>query len=470
VAGHAAAFVEAVTDVRRAVPPDTALYAPGVATPRNVATLAYAGVDLFDAKLARVRGRQGRYLTAEGEYRLEDLSELPGRFPSDPPRDEFDREACVEHNVAALEAELATVRSRIRNGRLRDYVEGQARHEGWLTATFRELDQEWGYLEERTPTVRGTEMTAASEDTLQRVEIRRYADRVTSRYRDRFDGPLVLVPCSARKPYSESQSHGQFRGAVDYRAPMASMTSPIGVVPQELELTYPAQHYDTPVTGRWTAGEREFVAEVLRRFLERCDYERVVAHVPPEGYRDVCETVEPDVSASFEYTVVDHPTTEASLGNLQTALSGERRYRKRTRQHNTLRAVADYQFGDGAGEALFEDPTVTGRYPKLQARESGDQLAALVPRYGTLAFTLAGARRARERGVPVGRVEIDSFVPRGSVLAPGVVEADPDVRVGDEVLVEGPEAFAVGRAQMSGPEMTESTRGIAVQVRHSTET
>ena len=67
------------------------------------------------------------------------------------------------------------------------------------------------------------------------------------------------------------------------------------------------------------------------------------------------------------------------------------------------------------------------------------------------------------------RAEIDDFVPQGSVLAPGVVDAGDDVRVGDEVVVEGPSALAVGRAGMSGPEMTGSTRGIAVQVRHSRE-
>ncbi|CDK39743.1 PUA domain containing protein [Halorubrum sp. AJ67] len=62
--------------------------------------------------------------------------------------------------------------------------------------------------------------------------------------------------------------------------------------------------------------------------------------------------------------------------------------------------------------------------------------------------------------------EIDAFVPHGSVLAPGVVDADDGIRVGDEVVIEGPKAFAVGRAEMSGPEMAGSTRGVAVQVRH----
>ncbi len=470
-AGHAERVLDAVLTVRRATPPDTALYLPGVATPRNVAALTYAGVDLFDAKLARVRGNQGRYLTTEGEYTLGDdhLNELPAPFPGEPPLDTFDREDCVKHNVAALESELATVRTRVTNGRLRDYVEGQARHQNWLTALFRLFDDEWGYVEERTPIYRSAPLAAASEDALRRAEIRRFADRVTSRYRPRFDDlPLVLVPCSARKPYSESQSHAQFHKAIGYRGHVVSVTSPIGAVPQELELVYPAQHYDAVVTGRWTAGEREFVSEVLSRYLDCADYPRVVAHVP-EDYRSVVEAALDGRDLPVSWTVDDHPTTDDSLAALSGALAGEESYRKRTRQHRTLRALADYQFGARAGEALFaDDLRVQGRYPKLVAYEGDEQVAALVPQYGSLAFTLAGADRALARGV-APRVEIDDFVPRGSVLAPGVVDAADDVRVGDEVVIEGPRALAVGRAAMSGPEMRASTRGVAVDVRHAEE-
>jgi archaeosine synthase len=467
MAGHAAAFVEGIVETRESIPADTALYLPGVATPANVATLAYAGVDLVDADRAVVKGTQGKYLTTDGAYFLEDLTDLPCACPAcRRSRAEFDRQDCVTHNKNALRAALSTVRERIRAGRLRDYVEGQARHENWLTAVVRRLDREYGYLERRTPVLRRATLTAASEDTLRRVEIQRFAERVTDRYRPRFDAPLVLVPCSAAKPYSESQSHRQFRDAVDYRAHLVSITSPIGVVPQELELTYPAQHYDSVVTGDWSATEVEFVASVLAAYLDGADYPRIVAHVP-EDYRPIVERVEPDLDVPVEYTVADHPTTDESLANLRAALEGERRYRKRERQHNTLRAIADYQFGPGAGDDLFEELRAGSRYPKLRAlAPDGEQLAAMVPQYGVLALTLAGAKRWVDSPVPVRRVEIDGFVPHGSVLAPGVVDAPASVRVGDEVVIEGPRAFAVGRAEMHGPEMAESTRGIAASVRH----
>jgi archaeosine synthase len=465
--GHARAFVEGLIDVRGTVPADTALYLPGVALPANAPLLVYAGVDLVDPARAIVKGTQGKYLTSDGEFFLSDLTELPCPCPAcSTSIGAFGREECVEHNVRALAAELATVRERIREGRLRDYLEGQVRHDPWLTAALRRFDSQYTYIETRTPVLRNTELLATTEDAMRRVEIQRFADRVTSRYRSRFDAPLVLVPCSARKPYSESQSHGQFNDAIRYRGHVVSMTSPIGVVPQELEHTYPAQHYDSAVTGRWSAEEIEFVASVLSRYLACNDYPRVIAHVPPEGYREVCERAAEATDTEMEFTVPDHPTTDESLTNLAATLEGEPRYGKREREHDTIRAIADYQFGAGAGEALFEDIEVESRIPKLRVLAGSEQLATMVPQYGVLALTLAGARRWTDSEVPTRKVEIDGFVPRGSVLAPGITGVEGEIRVGDEVLIDGPKAFGIGRAAMCDREMETSTRGIAVSVRH----
>ncbi len=472
IVGHGEALKNAIVRVKSALPADTALILSGVGTPVNVATLAYAGVDGFDAKLAKIKGSQGKYLTSDGEMFLEDLRELPCACQAcQQPREEFTSEDCIDHNIAALRAELRRVRERIRAGRLRDYIEGQARHDNWLTAAFREFDSQYSYLEERTPVIRDTELSAATSDSIRRVEIQRFAERVTTRYRNRFSNPLVLVPCSARKPYSDSQSHGQFHDAIGFRGHTVSMTSPIGVVPPELELTYPAQHYDSVVTGRWSEDEKQFVAEVLRRYLRRNEYPRVIAHVPDHGYRDIVERVDadPEIELDFEYTVEGHPTASASLANLAETLHGELKFSKREREHNTVKAIADYQFGPDAGDALFGDIEIrtTGRYPKLQIRNSdGDQLATMVPQYGMLAMTLTGAAHWLESDAPTKVVEIDGFVPHGSVLAPGVVDASEEIRPGDEVVITGPKAFGIGRAEMSGPEMIDSTRGIASEVRH----
>lgn len=471
IVDHAAAFCETLIETRRAIPDDTALYLSGIATPVNVALLAYAGVDLVDTDRARIAGTRGRYLTTDGATHLEELRELTCPCAAcSGGIDAFDRAACVEHNVSILAAELARVRERVRTGRLREFVSARARHVPWLTAALREFDQEATYLRARAPLYRRSEILATTEDDLYRPEVRRYAERVAERYVDRFDVPLVLLPCSAKKPYSESQSHGQFRDAIAYRAHMVSLSSPIGVVPQELECTYPAQHYDVPVTGRWSATERDVIADLLTQYLENATYPRIIAHVPPGAYRDIVERAAEAAGAEPTYTVTDHPTTDESLTRLAEALDGEAAYSREERREYTVRALADYQFGPGAGDDLFGAITVESPYPKHRVLGAENtHLATMVPAYGLLALTIAGAHRWDESDVPNRTVEIDDFVPHGDVLAPGILDADPSIRVGEEVLVEGPSAFAIGRATMHGEAMVESTRGVAVDVRHTEE-
>src|SRR5207247_8509676 len=99
---------------------------------------------------------------------------------------------------------------------------------------------------------------------------------------------LVLLPCSARKPYAESRTHRRFMEAIDACGNPAAVhevivTSPLGLVPRELERSYPAAHYDVPVTGDWSRDEVEMLTGMLRSFLERNSYAAVIAHVTTEA-------------------------------------------------------------------------------------------------------------------------------------------------------------------------------------------
>ncbi|MCL7476450.1 MAG: phosphoadenosine phosphosulfate reductase family protein [ANME-2 cluster archaeon] len=60
------------------------------------------------------------------------------------------------------------------------------------------------------------------------------------------------------------------------------------------------------------------------------------------------------------------------------------------------------------------------------------------------------------------------FIEKGaSTLAPGVIDADPGIVPGAEVVVVSPDGVpvAAGRAKMSGREMVEATKGVAVKTR-----
>lgn len=142
-----------------------------------------------------------------------------------------------------------------------------------------------------------------------------------------------------------------------------------------------------------------------------------------------------------------------------------------------VRAIADYQFGPGAGEALFPEG-VSITYSKTTGRIrhiylNGGLLASMRPLDGFLTLTITGAERLisglDEPGFAV--VVSDVAVPmvsRGrSVFAKHVIKASSEIRPGDEVVVldEEGRVIAVGKALLSGDEMLSFRLGVAVKVR-----
>jgi len=483
---NARRFLETVIEFRNHIPPDTALYAPNLALPENIAMLVYLGVDVLDDTRAEIAAYSDIYLTAAGSFYLDSLTEFPCRCrvcAESTPADlrklpKIERAKFLSaHNKNALEAELSLVRERIRTGTLREYVEGQCRVRPWLTALLRLGDFEYSYLEERIPAFRQNQLLADTSEALSRVEVVRFARRIQERYTPPDLEILVLLPCAARKPYSISQSHQKFILALGkYRKFVHEviLTSPLGIVPRELELTYPAAHYDTAVTGHWDEEEKAWVSGCLEAYLSKYRYKAIVAHV--EGaYREICERSAGKLGIEITYTATGSLVSMEALSNLKktvesicTSESFSRKSLKAEEdKKNFMRAIAEYQFGEGAA-FLFSEETgklaVKGRFPKYQLFSGKKQLATLVPQYGMLALSLEGAELVLKNKKYL--VKIDDFLPRGSILAPGVIEADPGIRPNDEVIVLGKKALCVGRAMMSGEEMVKSSRGVAVDVRH----
>ncbi len=439
----------------------------------------YLGVDIVDETLPRIKGYQDIYLTNSGENHLDRLHEFPCsctvcsentpvgliRLPK-----KERAEKLSHHNSLKLGEELRTIREHIRSGHLREYVERQCRVRPWLMAALRLIDADYRFLEKRTPLFRSSSLYANTSESLNRVEIRRFEERVLERYTPPGLDTLVLLPCSARKPYSTSLSHQKFINALGkYRKYVHEViiSSPLGVIPRELELMYPAAHYDTPVTGHWDLEEKAWVGECLRSYLQKNRYRNIIAHVHG-AYREICESMERKLGLDFVYTAEDGVTSSASLKKLKDAVSGSESDKKwgiEEMKLDHIRATVDYQFGSSAGELLTDGAAVKAPFPKFQLFKEKQQLATLIPQYGTVALTLEGALRLKNH--PFYKVNIADFVPHSSILAPGVLEADPQIRPNDEVIVVGEKFFGVGRAQMSGWEMKECAKGIAVELRHS---
>ena len=455
-------FVRTLVELRTAMGAARLLAVPGIAAPHNLALLAYCGVDLVDSSRVAYETALGTYHTADGGVPRDTLEELPCRCPSCAAGGPL-----LDHNYHALWQELAVARTAIRHGTLRELAERRAVNDPWATAVLRELDLRHFEFQELHFPVSDGHVRAYSPASLTRPDVVRFRRFVSGSYRRPPSARvLLLLPCSARKPYADSRTHRRFREAVEasgnpHAVHEVIVTSPLGLVPRELERAYPAAHYDIPVTGDWSRDEATMVVEALRAFLGRNRYDAIVAHLATEA--PIVREAVPDAA----FTAEGRTTSEEALKGLTEALrrtvEGLPRVAGGLRRLEDVASLARFQFGD-AGEGLVAGATLRGRWPHVRLFRDGEQVGMATDR-GAISLTLPGGRFLSERRVAC--VEIDDFHPQGNVFAVGVIDATPDVRVGSEVaVVHRGDVRAVGVARMHAREMVELQRGEAVRVRH----
>lgn len=142
-----------------------------------------------------------------------------------------------------------------------------------------------------------------------------------------------------------------------------------------------------------------------------------------------------------------------------------------------IRAIADYQFGYNAGNALFPD-TIRIEYSRKTKRirhifNEETLLANYRPNDALFTLTMAGAVDLVSKFddfdyYVVVNDEVIEFVEQGkNLFAKHVVDAGHKIRPGQEVAVIDSEknVIAVGKAQLTRDEMLAFKYGVAVKVR-----
>ena len=471
-------FVHAIAEVRRLFGSSPLLWAPRVTLPHRIPFLAYVGVDLLDTTEAHLAAAHGVYL---------DLG-LGPRAPAPVPRERAcDCSSCrsdppgplAEHAMVACRRAMAETVAAARTGRLRELVESRLVSEPALSEMLRYMDRELhDRLEERTPVAFSGSRDYVLLESHRRPEMARFRARFLERYRPPpTKTVLLLVPCSKTKPYRRSRSHRRFWGALEglralERVHLVSVSSPIGLVPRELEDVPPARHYDIPVTGEWEESERAIVRAGLAHLEGLGQYRSIIVHLDPSEYSFLQSELPP--SDSVRWTLADdRTTTNEAVGALRTAV--ERALADEAPVaggplavvREELEAVAAWQFGPEAARRLFVPPVRLSGRPWFQRVTDGrNDLATVREERGLFQLTVAGARRLMPN--PPLAVEVHAGVPlAGDLFVPGVLRADEQIRAGDAVvLLQDGRLAAVGEAALPGRLMGELSRGLAVHIRH----
>ena len=294
-----------------------------------------------------------------------------------------------------------------------------------------------------------------NETSLNRPEARRWRERV--RLLEPLGEVVVVLPCSMRKPYSSSKSHGIFTQATK-GFQEAILTSPFGVCPREMEHTYPIQSYDVSTVGDWSQEEIKVTGECLKDYVRE---KEVIAHVA-HGYLTVCQEYLPDAT----FTCNDgRATSPESMRNLKMEVKKYGKLNSRKRQVHMLRSIARYQFNTQEADKLVpSNYKLRGRFDR-RLMDGDEQIAVLHHDNGLYSLNIKGGILLNEIGV--NWVEIDFDLKTNTLFAPGVVDAYPGIIPKDEVvIIRNGEVVGVGKAIMAGEEMKRGEKGVAVRVRH----
>lgn len=445
-------IVDAVVRLREACGFGRLLCMLGIGEPSTVALLSYMGVDVFDDSLPRAAGLEHVLLMPEAEVAMDDGD-------------------VVGANIDYMQSELAKVRMFIKADRLRELADQRSFSSPSNVALLRLYDQDaYAYAEETCSTV-GCRFSCNSTQALRRPDLKRYRERMESYRKPEHKRILLLLPCSAKKPYHISKTHRAFASAIhtaqhDTLVHEVIVTSPLGLVPRELDACYPANSYDIPVTGEWKCEERAMIRRMVGDLIAQ-GYDKVICHLG-EDYELV------EGLADMECTVVGDPTSPRSLENLDKALraaaKGMEGVDYLVDRNNLARGLLEFQFGKEIADLLMDGNTYAiGKFPYWKFIREVDgkktQMGMMTPERGMVSLTLEGAEVLARAGYAT--VEIMDFELKGNLFAVGVVRADPRIRIGDEaVIVCDGEVRGVGVAEMCGREMTDLKRGIAVKVRH----
>lgn len=411
------------------------IYLPGLANPYNVATLCLLGVEIVDDVRVELDSFQGFKYT---EFGIERSSE--------------DFEKLYEKNSERF---LSTVKQ-LNNIRsitiLRNVAEMTS--DRWSKCLMRYADINYYDFYEIFYPVRVPRENKVYVDYLEsyyRPDVVRFRKRLLERYRKPACTEfMVLLPCSAEKPYEISRTHKRigkyFRNlknvGIFHRV---VLTSPLGLVPWELQYMYPAAHYDIPVIGYWYREEIDFIVKLLERFAK--EYRAIYAYGK-------------DLKFVKEYCDVEHFDDILELTKHLREIESEYDFVEENRLRlEEFSSISSFQFG----EVLWEE---NARVIDNRIIVDGKDFLNYSRDTGMLTLTRFSASCLAERKIYT--VSIGDFELEGDLFGPGVVDATPDIRVGDEVAVVDSSGSlkAWGVAKMNYLDMIGRRKGLAVSIRH----
>nr|WP_319374857.1 tRNA guanosine(15) transglycosylase TgtA [uncultured Methanobacterium sp.] len=447
----------------------------GAGHPMIFALAVAMGCDLFDSAAYILYAEDDRLLMPNGTLKLENLYEMPcscevcTSYTPEQLRqmEKAERsELLAIHNLRVSLAEMRMIRQAIVEGSLWELVEQRCRAHPFLLEALRTLKNYQEDLEKYDPPYKKSAFFYTGSESLSRPEVYRHLKRIkripskksvlllprgSKPYSERlYDIPERFYRIISKENASEQESFTGPDSVIDQEDMQVTVVDvPFGVIPLELDQVYPLAQNESP--DSYDEDSLKMVRNILSDYLE--GFDQIILS------EEVVETF----SLTKKHLMEEYHFPKP----LNIVVDEEKR----------VKMIADYQFGAGAGEGIFNGDlkiVKSRKTGKIRHVYDGEELiATLRASDGVFVMAREGARRLhRYLPYPKNRVVVNEdaepFAREGkSIFAKFVINCDIDIHAKEEVLIvnEQDQLLAFGKSILNGKEILDFNTGQAVKTR-----
>ena len=423
-------LVTAIIASKKEIPPSRPVHLFGAGHPLVFPIAVALGCDLFDSAAYIKYAKDGRMIFPEGTFRLEEKEELPCscRICSKYDVKELlkmekdERTRCLAyHNLYQTFVEMKKVREAIREGSLWEMVERYATNHPFLMDAMEVLKKQKKWLEKWERISKKRAFMYTGRYSFHRPIVYRFHKRLMERYSFSYSTSFLFE--EKGKPFTS------YLPIIKRLKANCIISSPLGFIPAELEDVYPVSQSVFP--SSLDSESKRIVSNFNKKFMER--FPQLTKKMPEKG------------NEQFDLQKV--------------------------------KAIADFQFGKGAGDALFNGEIKiikskkTGKIRNVYTNEK--HVVSMRASDGFFTLKKEGGNLLHKAFLPpklriIIKEEAIPFVKKGkNVFAKFVLDCDEELRPYDEALMvsEDDELIAIGRCLMNREEMLSFEKGIAAKTR-----
>jgi archaeosine synthase len=409
-------IINSIVEIKTQLDNNLVIMASGRIIPKYFPILVYLGVDLIDTSFLLYLSAENFYDTIEYLIPINKVKFLPCscvackgnlknliniRYSSE----RLDL-LCL-HNLIVAHNYMMKIKQYLRYEDYRGFVEKSSLDDTLLISMLKILDKNYfNVIRYETPIAKKIKkIKCLGPSSYYRPDFREFRQRTINNFTpESWTTMIIILPCSAKKPYSSSKSHRLFQSVLRKFSEFSKfqeiiLTSPLGAIPRQLENIYPVNSYDISVTGDWDTTEKEITSEMLEQIIAKYDEnniaEKVNSNLPHNFYFTEIDgkVTSKESLKSFESIIKQHINDFTPLENLSGA-----NYLSNNWVRNFIKII-DYQYGEGSGVKIITDKLAPIKFhsksPKknLIDLKTNEKLGVFDTLTGQICLTILGLER-----------------------------------------------------------------------------